>query len=100
MKEAYSDADIDHILDRVYRYVEQNPYRAYKTYINDFYDDMTGSRFFSMDVPKGLPFLLGIVAAALFIPLNWKSGSGSQSGGGHSGGGGGGGSHGGGGHSR
>ena len=76
VKEAYSDADIDHILDRVYRYVEQNPYRAYKTYINDFYDDMTGSRFFHMDVPKGLPFLLGIVAAALFIPLNWKSGSG------------------------
>lgn len=78
VKDTYSDADIDHILDRVYRYVEQNPYRAYMTYINDFYDDMTGNRLFHMDVPKGLPFFLGIVAAALFIPLNWKSRSGSN----------------------
>lgn len=78
VKYAYSDADIDHILDRVYRYVETNPYRAYKTYVNDFYDDMLGNRLFHADVPKGLPFLLGIVAAALFIPLNWKSRSGSN----------------------
>ena len=35
-KEAYSAAQIDHILDNVYRYVEKDPYRAYKTYINDF----------------------------------------------------------------
>lgn len=76
VKDAYSDADVDHILDRVYRYVETNPYRAYKTYVNDFYDDMTGIRLFHKDVPKGLPIFIGILAAAIFIPLNWKSGSG------------------------
>lgn len=78
VQDTYSDADIDHILDRVYRYVEQNPYRAYKTYINDFYDDMSGSRIFHMDVSGGFPFLLGILAAAIFIPANWKSRSGSN----------------------
>lgn len=77
-KEAYSDEDIDHILDRVYRDVESNPYRAYKTYINDFYDDMLGNRVFHMDLPKGFPFIFGILAAVLFIPANWKSKSGSK----------------------
>lgn len=76
VKDTYSDADIDHILDRVYRYVEKNPYRAYKTYVNDFYDDMTGSRIFHADVPGALPFLVGLVAACIFIVANWKSGSG------------------------
>ena len=37
VKEKYSDAAVNHILDNVYRYVEKDPYRAYKTYINDFY---------------------------------------------------------------
>lgn len=78
VKDAYSDADIDHILDRVYRYVERNPYRAYKTYINDFYDDMAGGRLFHMDVPQSLPFFFGLIAAAIFIPMNWKSGSGKK----------------------
>lgn len=78
VKDTYSDEDVDHILDRVYRYVESNPYRAYKTYINDFYDDMTGIRLFHKDVPKGLSILIGIIAAAIFIPLNWKSRSGSN----------------------
>ncbi|MCM1386318.1 MAG: TPM domain-containing protein [Bacillus sp. (in: Bacteria)] len=78
VQDTYSDADIDHILDRIYRYVETNPYRAYKTYINDFYDDMTGLRLLHMDIPKGLPVILGILAALVFIPLNWKSGSGKD----------------------
>ncbi|MCM1252262.1 MAG: TPM domain-containing protein [Clostridium sp.] len=78
VQDTYSDADIDHILDRVYRYVETNPYRAYKVYINDFYDDMTGLRLVHMNVSKGLSFILGILAAAVFILLNWKSRSGKD----------------------
>ncbi|MCM1086967.1 MAG: TPM domain-containing protein [Muribaculaceae bacterium] len=73
VKETYSDADIDHILDRVYRYVEWSPYLAYKIYVNDFYDDMMGGRVFHMDVPLGLALIIGVLAAAGFIPMNWKS---------------------------
>lgn len=78
VKDAYSDADVDHILDRVYREIKKNPYRAYEIYINDFYDDMLGGRIFHADVPKALPLILGIIAAVIFVPLNWKSRSGSN----------------------
>ena len=78
VKDAYSDEDVDHILDRVYRDIEKDPYRAYQTYINDFYDDMLGSRMFHADVPRALPLIIGIIAAVIFIPLNWKSRSGSN----------------------
>ena len=74
----YSDADIDHILDRVYQDIETNPYKAYKTYVNDFYDDMMGSRIFHADVPRGLPIIAGVIVALIFIAVNWKSKSGKK----------------------
>ena len=51
VKEIYDAAEINHILDNVYRYVEHDPYRAYKTYVNDFYHDMMGTRLFTLLVP-------------------------------------------------
>ena len=45
-KSAYSDVAVDHILDNVYRYIETNPYKAYKTFVNDFYHDMIGIQVF------------------------------------------------------
>lgn len=78
VKDAYSDADIDRILDDVYLYVENNPYRAYKTYVNEFYRDMTGKRILNLSMPGWFPILAGIIAAVIFILLNWKSGSGSK----------------------
>jgi len=78
VKEAYSDADIDRLLDDVYLYVEGDPYRAYKTYVNDFYRDMTGKRILNVNLPNWLPLLAGIIAALIFIPVNWKSGSGRR----------------------
>ena len=72
-KEAYSAAQIDHILDNVYRYVEKDPYRAYKTYINDFYHDMLGVNVFSLYVPGYIPWLVGIVSAVIFTACNWWS---------------------------
>lgn len=78
VKDAYSDADIDRILDEVYLYVEDNPYRAYKTYVNEFYRHMTGKRITNMNMPEWFPILAGIVALAIFIPANWKSRSGRR----------------------
>lgn len=78
VQNAYSDADIDHILDRVYRYVETNPYRAYKTYVNDFYHDMAGGSLFHVNVPGWLAPLAGLVAALGFVAVNWKPRSGKN----------------------
>ena len=72
VKDAYSDADIDHILDNVYRYVESNPYRAYKTYVNDFYHDMLGINAFHLNVPNWVPWIAGIITAVIFVLLNWN----------------------------
>lgn len=78
VKDKYSDADIDHILDRVYLDIETNPYKAYKTYVNDFYDDMMGSRVFHENVPRSTPIIAGVIAALIFIAVNWKSKSGKK----------------------
>lgn len=72
-KNAYSAAQIDHILDNVYRYVERNPYRAYKTYVNDFYHDMLGINVFTFYVPSMSCWLIGIISAVIFIACNWRS---------------------------
>ena len=74
----YSAADINHILDRVYLYIENDPYRAYRTYVNDFYYDMKGSGIFYVDVPRGLPVITGVIVAIIFIAVNWKSKSGKK----------------------
>lgn len=73
VKEAYDAAQIDHILDNVYRYVEHDPYRAYKTYVNDFYHDMMGTRLFTLYVPAWIPWAVGIISTVIFILCNIKS---------------------------
>ena len=78
VKDKYSDAAIDHILDNVYRYVERNPYRAYKTYINDFYHDMLGIQAFNVYVPAGTPWMIGLITAVIFIICNRKSKKGAK----------------------
>ncbi len=77
-RDAYYTEDIDHLLDNVYRYVENNPYRAYKTYINDFYHDMMGWRVFHLTVPGFLPALIGLIACVIFVLLNWNSREGKK----------------------
>lgn len=76
--DAYYVEDIDHLLDNVYRYVETNPYRAYKTYVNDFYHDMMGWSLVHLNVPGFVPWLIGLVTAVIFVCINWKSKSGKK----------------------
>ena len=78
VKEKYSDAAVDHILDNVYRYVERNPYRAYRTYINDFYHDMLGIQVFHLYVPDSVPWIIGLTAAVLFAICNRRSKRGAR----------------------
>lgn len=77
-RDAYYVEDIDHLLDNVYRYVEKNPYRAYKTYVNDFYHDMMGWNLCHLSVPGYVPWLIGIGAAVIFCAVNWRSREGKK----------------------
>lgn len=76
--DAYYVEDIDHLLDNVYRYVEKNPYRAYRTYVNDFYHDMMGWNVSHLTVPGFVPWLAGIIAAVIFAAVNWRSKEGKK----------------------
>lgn len=76
--DAYYVEDVDHLLDNVYRYVEKNPYRAYRTYVNDFYHDMMGWNVSHLTVPGFVPWLAGIIAAVIFAAVNWRSKEGKK----------------------
>ncbi len=78
VQDRYSDADIEHILDRVYHYIETNPYKAYKAYINGFYKDMSGSGLLNLDIPGYVPLVVGLIVAIIFIAMNWNSKSGRK----------------------
>lgn len=77
-RDAYYVEDIDHLLDNVYRYVEKDPYRAYKTYINDFYHDMMGVQLFTLYVPGYVPWLVGLLSAVVFAFCNRRSKKGDK----------------------
>lgn len=65
---AYSNAQIEHLLDEVYQYIETNPYKAYRAYIETFYQDMTGS--VGMFVPWPVVLFVPLVAAVIFVLFN------------------------------
>lgn len=74
----YSAARVDHLLDNVYRYIEKNPYRAYKTYINGFYHDMTGSSVCTLYLPYWLPAAAAVLSMFVFAVLHWSYKKGSK----------------------
>lgn len=78
-KETYTSSMIDRTLDDVYKYVEKNPFRAYKTYVNDVSHDMNGSGISSVrDIPAWSPLVFGMIVAVIFFSVNWKSRSGTR----------------------
>ena len=76
--DAYYVEDVDHLLDNVYRYIEKDPYRAYRAYVNTFYHDMMGMRMVHFSVPGYIPWLIGAIAAVIFICCNWRSKEGKK----------------------
>lgn len=72
--ERYSNAMIEGLLDAVYAYdIETEPYKAYRAYVERFYQDMTGR---SLKVPwlavVGIPAI--IAAAFILFNLSGKEG--------------------------
>ena len=78
VKTAYSDADLDDLMDSVYRYVESNPCRAYKAYVNDFYHGMIGMNAVHVNIPRWVSLISGIIAAVIFIVYHMKTKKGKK----------------------
>lgn len=70
-KEVYSSEMIDTLLDNVYEYVEDSPYEAYKTYINDFYYDMSEMGAIAELISLFAVFVAA-VAMIIFIIVHWS----------------------------
>ncbi len=70
-EDKYTSARTDHLLDEVYRYIEKDPYLAYKAYINGFYHDMTGGGLFTFSLPDWLPAAAAFLSMVSFIVLHW-----------------------------
>lgn len=77
-EDEYTYERIDHLLDDVYRYVEDDPYQAYRTYINDFYNDMTGRGVNTIYLPQWFPLAAATFSMICFVALHWKSKKGKK----------------------
>lgn len=72
-KQRYSISATDHLLDEVYRYVEDDPYKAYQAYVNEFYKEMAGGQTGYLDqIPKWGFIFIGFIAAIIYIAVNWN----------------------------
>ena len=63
----YSNAMIDHLVDKVCTFTNVSPYYSYRTYVNTFYYDMCGLIPFTYEMP--LIILLMLAAFITFIYL-------------------------------
>ncbi len=77
-EEKYSSSMVDYLLDEVYKYVEDDPYKAYETYVNKFYYDMTDTGHLTESLPFWSPFAAAAVIAIIFIAVHWSSKKGNR----------------------
>lgn len=68
-EDRYSSAMIDRILDEFYEYVDSNPYRAYKEFVEHVARDMSPNRT-KVEIPWYVPIVVAVVATVVFILLN------------------------------
>lgn len=72
-EERYSTGMIDRIMDVFYENVDSDPYLAYKTFVDNVYNDMTDSGPMAEEIPHYLSYLCGAVAALIYILVNLSS---------------------------
>ncbi len=64
VREEYSDSEIDGLISDVCENVNEDPYDAYKTYVNSLADTMSGK---SEQIPFGIILLIAAVVTAIYV---------------------------------
>lgn len=70
VEDRYSTAMIDNALDVFYEYVESNPYKAYRNFVDQVAEDMSGKTAEPVSMPWYMPFVSAIVATGIFVVIN------------------------------
>lgn len=74
--EQFGSGEIDHVLDKVYKYIEESPYKAYKAFIQEIYQEVSGRN--SIWIPIWLVLAVPTAALLIFVISNWKAPLGSD----------------------
>ncbi|MBD5550778.1 MAG: TPM domain-containing protein [Lachnospiraceae bacterium] len=74
----YSSSMIDHLLEKSYRWSKLSPYLGYKAYINQFYHDMNGFGFVSINFSVPIILIVSLVTAVGFVLCNLGSEAGKK----------------------
>lgn len=78
-EERYSSAMIDDVINDVLYYVEDSPYQAYASYVENVREDMTGGNSAFGDVLQPQYILIAaLVIAIVFLLVNWSSKKGKR----------------------
>ena len=73
----YSDSMIADLLDEIYYKAKKDPYEAYKYYVENMYDEMSGKAS-AIDLNPFVLFIIAVVVAAIFIATHIKPKEGSK----------------------
>ena len=74
----YSNAMVDHLLEKSYRYGKLSPYLGYKAYINQFYHDMNGFGLINANFSVPAILIVSLVVSVLFVVCNLGSSTGEK----------------------
>lgn len=74
----YSNAMIDHLLEKSYRWSKISPYLGYKAYVNQFYHDMNGFGLVNVNFSVPLILIVSLLTAVMFVVINLGSESGQK----------------------
>ncbi|MCM1262733.1 MAG: TPM domain-containing protein [Butyrivibrio sp.] len=78
VEDRYSLSMLNNILDVFYEDVDSNPYRAYKTFVDNVYYDMTDSGYIVTEYPPYISFMAAAIAALIYIAVNMTSRKGAK----------------------
>lgn len=73
----YSDSMIADVLDEIYDKAKNDPYEAYKYYVENMYQEMSGKAG-NIDLNPFMLFIIAVIAAAVFIATHIKPKQGSK----------------------
>lgn len=78
VEHTYSSRMIDELLDDVYRYIETDPYEAYKAYVNAVARQMNHPNQRVESLPWAVVFVVPLVIAIVFCLINYTAKAGKK----------------------